>query len=61
MNSTAHKAKRQYVALAILSPLVIFLLWTFVTMRGAVPPTILPSPGAVAASFLDMIQQASWT
>jgi NitT/TauT family transport system permease protein/taurine transport system permease protein len=57
MNSTALRAKRQYVALAILSPVAIFLLWTFVTMRGAVPPTILPSPGAVATSFLDMIQR----
>ena len=57
MNSTALKARRQYVALAILSPLTIFLLWTFVTMQGAVPPTILPSPGAVATSFLDMIQR----
>ena len=57
MTSTAIKARRQYVALAILSPLTIFLLWTFVTMQGAVPATILPSPGAVAASFLDMIQR----
>ncbi|KQO91190.1 ABC transporter permease [Methylobacterium sp. Leaf91] len=33
-----------------------FLAWTLVTAQGGVAPIILPSPGAVAASFLDMVQ-----
>ena len=42
--------------LAVLSPLAIFLVWTLLTFHG-VPAMILPSPRAVAASFLDMIQR----
>lgn len=66
MNSAPSLAKRRYMALVVLSPLVILLVWTLVTARGAVPPTILPSPAAVMASFFDMIQQgysgvAIWT
>lgn len=57
MNSATRVAKRRYVALAVLSPLAILLLWTLVTARGLVPPTILPSPAAVTASFFDMIQR----
>ena len=57
MNSETPAAKRRYLALAVLSPLTILLIWILVTSRGAVPPTILPSPLAVATSFLDMIQR----
>ena len=55
--STTRRAKRQYLALAILSPLTILLIWTFVTMRGGVPAIILPSPAAVMASLVDMAQR----
>lgn len=51
------QARRQYLAIAILSPLAIFLLWIFVTAQGNVPPTILPSPWAVGESFIDMVQR----
>jgi taurine transport system permease protein len=57
MNSATRVAKRRYMALAVLSPLAILLLWTLVTAGGSVPPTILPSPAAVTASFFDMIQR----
>lgn len=57
MSPPSSFAKRRYVALAALSPLAILLLWTLVTARGAVSPIILPSPGAVTASFLDMVQR----
>src|SRR5215470_8765742 len=49
-------AKRRYAALAILSPALILLVWTLLTFRGAVPPVILPSPFAVAASLWDMVE-----
>jgi taurine transport system permease protein len=49
-------AKRRYAALAILSPALILLVWTLLTFRGAVPPVILPSPSAVAASLWDMVE-----
>jgi taurine transport system permease protein len=49
------RAKRQYVALAILSPLMILLLWILVTSQSVVPATILPSPRAVMASLIDML------
>lgn len=54
---SAASAKRQYIALAILSPLTIILLWTFVSMRGAVPATILPSPGKVVTSLFDIFER----
>ncbi len=57
MTSSDRRARRQYWAVAILSPLAIFLLWVFVTAQGAVPAIILPSPAAVATSFLDMVQR----
>jgi NitT/TauT family transport system permease protein/taurine transport system permease protein len=56
MTSSAASARRQYLALAVVSPLLIFLVWTVVTAREIVPATILPSPGAVAESFLDMVR-----
>jgi taurine transport system permease protein len=65
-NDSDPQARRQYLAIAILSPLSIFLLWVFITAQGAVPATILPSPAAVATSFFDMFQRgysgvALWT
>jgi len=48
-------AKRRYATLAVLSPLALLAIWTLLTARGAVPPVILPSPLAVAASLWDMI------
>lgn len=51
------KANKQYGALAILAPLVILGLWALVTMNGAVSPTILPSPMAVAGTFVDILQR----
>ena len=57
MNSETPVAKRRYLTLAILSPRAILFVWILVTAQGAVPPTILPSPAAVAVSFLDMIQR----
>jgi NitT/TauT family transport system permease protein/taurine transport system permease protein len=57
MISAKSQAKRRYVALAILSPLTILLVWTLLTAKGAVAPIILPSPAAVTASFLDMVQR----
>ena len=57
MISAKSQAKRRYVALAILSPLSILLVWTLLTAKGAVAPIILPSPAAVTASFLDMVQR----
>ena len=65
-NDSDPQARRQYLAIAILSPLTIFLLWVFITAQGSVPPTILPSPAAVATSFIDMFQRgysgvALWT
>jgi ABC-type nitrate/sulfonate/bicarbonate transport system permease component len=47
--------KRRYAALAVISPLLLLLVWTLLTFRGAVPPVILPPPLAVAASLWDMI------
>jgi taurine transport system permease protein len=49
-------AKRRYAALAILSPVVILILWMLLTFRARVPAVILPSPFAVAASLWDMVQ-----
>lgn len=46
-----------YVLAAVLSPLVILALWTLVTAQKAVAPTILPPPGQVLASLLDMVQR----
>lgn len=57
MTPDSPQSKRQYYALAILSPLVIFIVWTVLTTTGAVPAIILPSPSAVAASLLDMLQR----
>jgi NitT/TauT family transport system permease protein/taurine transport system permease protein len=48
--------KQRYAALAMLSPVLLLLVWTLLTARGAVPAIILPSPLAVATSFWDMIQ-----
>ncbi|HEX8418258.1 MAG TPA: ABC transporter permease [Methylobacterium sp.] len=58
MNVTAARlrAKRRYVALAILSPAAIILVWTIAARDGGVAPTILPSPAAVVRSFVDMVQ-----
>jgi hypothetical protein len=49
-------AKRRYAALAILSPVVILILWMLLTFRATVPAVILPSPFAVAASLWDMVR-----
>jgi NitT/TauT family transport system permease protein/taurine transport system permease protein len=57
MISAKSQARRRYIALAILSPLTILLVWTLMTVKGAVAPIILPSPAAVMASFLDMVQR----
>jgi|SRR5262249_4115046 len=51
------RAKRRYAALAVLSPVLLLLVWTLLTVRGSVPPVILPSPSAVAASLWDMIER----
>src|SRR6185369_15561556 len=53
--TTPSLAKRRYATLAVLSPLALLAIWTLLTVRGAVPPVILPSPLAVAASLWDMI------
>jgi taurine transport system permease protein len=55
--AAAARSRRQYWALATLSPLAIFALWALLTAQGFVPATILPSPGAVGASFLDILQR----
>jgi len=52
-NSTGEE-RRRYLAIAILSPLLILAAWFFVTANGAAPAIILPSPATVAASFADM-------
>ncbi|MGY2849090.1 taurine transport system permease protein [Bradyrhizobium sp. USDA 4509] len=57
MNSDAARARRQYWALAILSPFCILLVWALVTAKGAVTTTILPSPWEVAKTFADMIER----
>jgi NitT/TauT family transport system permease protein/taurine transport system permease protein len=57
MSLESVRARRQYWALAILSPLAILLLWTAVTAKGAVSSMILPSPWQVAATFADMVQR----
>lgn len=49
------KSKRQYWVLAFASPLLIFIVWLVVTQTGWVLPILLPSPGAVAESFTDML------
>ena len=46
-----------YVLVAILSPLILLALWAFVTAQKAVAPTILPPPGHVVASLLDMVDR----
>jgi NitT/TauT family transport system permease protein/taurine transport system permease protein len=57
MTSNSRQAQRRYWALAILSPLAILFVWALVTARGTVTPTLLPSPGAVAATVVDMIER----
>ena len=51
-SSNGHKPSGAMSFLAVLSPLAILLVWTLLTFHEMVPAVILPSPLAVAASFL---------
>lgn len=51
------RRQSSYLTVATLSPLLILLVWTLVTVQGTVTPMILPSPGAVVASLADMVQR----
>ena len=57
MDTGTRQSRRQFLALAILSPVLIFAIWAAVTAAGAVSPTILPSPASVGASLIDMLQR----
>jgi NitT/TauT family transport system permease protein/taurine transport system permease protein len=48
-------ARRLYLVVAVLSPCLIVLLWHIVTTYNLVTPVILPSPGSVAAAFVDIL------
>jgi sulfonate transport system permease protein len=51
MKETLRKA-----AMGLVVPVIIVILWHIVTMRGNVPPSILPSLAMVGAAFHDMTQ-----
>lgn len=51
------QSRRRYLTLAILSPLLVLALWVALTIGGAVPAIILPSPAAVVAAFTEMFSQ----
>ncbi len=46
--------RRQYLALAVLSPLALLGLWYLATREGWVRSVLLPSPQAVLASIVDI-------
>jgi ABC-type nitrate/sulfonate/bicarbonate transport system permease component len=50
-----HLKRRAYITAAMLSPILLLGLWTFVTHQKGVPSIILPPPEAVVASLLDMM------
>ncbi len=47
-------ARRQYLALAVASPLALLGLWYLATQEGWVRSILLPSPQAVLASIVDI-------
>lgn len=55
-DAAAGRARLRYLALAVLSPLVLLGLWIVATRHGWVRLVILPPPDAVARAFLEMVQ-----
>jgi taurine transport system permease protein len=51
-----NQSTRQYWVLALASPLAIFTLWLVISKAGWVRPILLPTPGEVALSFIDMLK-----
>lgn len=49
------RERLRYSLVAVLSPLAILGLWAFVAARGLASPIVLPPPGLVWASFVDMV------
>lgn len=56
-DNSSRSARRRYLVLATLSPLVILGIWILVTAQGLAPAIILPSPSVVLSSFADMFSQ----
>jgi len=48
--------RRRYLLIAALSPLLILGAWMLVVGQGWVKSTLLPSPGTVVASLVDMVR-----
>ena len=56
MEKKSHLFKKPLMVLNyILFPLIIFVVWWFVTSRGITPPAILPSIGSVLDSFTKQL------
>jgi len=54
--STLVAARQRYILIAVLSPLIILLGWSLAVGNGWVKNTLLPSPGMVVNSLVDMIE-----
>ena len=54
--STQVAERRRYVVIAVLSPLLILAIWILAVRDGWVKNTILPSPGVVVDSLIDMFE-----
>jgi NitT/TauT family transport system permease protein/taurine transport system permease protein len=57
MNKSALVAARQrYILIAVLSPLLLLAGWSLAVSNGWVKNTLLPSPGVVVNSLIDMFE-----
>ncbi|RTL49736.1 MAG: ABC transporter permease [Bradyrhizobiaceae bacterium] len=55
MSQDAKRARLRYLSIALISPVLIFILWIVSTRYGWVKSVILPSPSAVWESWLTML------